>query len=120
MKSLLCIDELRARKGSQLAELYLHGKLLYAAVTEKIRQQRFPSADRKMDTPRQITDWRLWQTIADDLKAGIKACFPPQAQFEEDCLKSLAERRRKRQLQALPPTVMGWIITCRKLGLSHV
>ena len=120
MKSRLQIDELRARKGSQLAELYLHGKLLYAAVTEKIRQRRFPTACRKMDVPRQLTDWRLWQTVADDLKAGMKRCFPPSAQFAEDCLKSLAERQRKRGLQALPTKVMGWIKTCRKLGVSHV
>jgi len=120
MKSLLQIDELRARKGSQLAELYLHGKLLYAAVTEKIMQRRFPAACRKMDAPRQLTDWRLWQTVADDLKAGIKGCFPPSAQFTEDCLKSLAERRRKRGLQVLPTKVMGWINICRKLGVSHV
>ena len=120
MKSLLQIDELRARKGSQLAELYLHGKLLYAAVTEKIMQRRFPTACRKMDAPRQLTDWRLWQTVADDLKAGIKGCFPPSVRFAEDCLKSLAERRRKRSLQALPAKVMGWIKICRKLGVSHV
>jgi len=120
MKSLLQMDELRARKGSQLAELYLHGKLLYAAVTEKIMQRRFPTACRKMDAPRQLTDWRLWQTVADDLKAGIKGCFPPSLRFTEDCLKSLAERRRKRGLQALPAKVMGWIKICRKLGVSHV
>ncbi|MEZ5479703.1 MAG: transposase [Thiolinea sp.] len=120
LKSLLQVDELRARKGSQLAELYLHGKLLYAAVTEKIMQRRFPTACRKMDAPRQLTDWRLWQTVADDLKAGIKGCFPPSVRFTEDCLKSLAERRRKRSLQALPAKVTGWITTCRERGVSLV
>lgn len=120
LKSLLLIDELRAHKGTQLAALYLHGKLLYAALTEKIMQQRFPTALRKMDAPRQLTDWRLWRTVADDLKAGIKACFLPQVRFREDCLKSLAERPRKRKLQALPSGVMDWIETCRKLGVSHV
>lgn len=120
MKSLLQIDQLRARKGSPLAGLYLHGKLLYAAVTEKTAQQRFPAAGRKMDTPRQLTDWRLWQTVADDLKAGMKGCFPPLEKFKGDYLKSLSERPRKRSLQALPTAVIGWIETCRKLGVSHV
>ncbi len=60
LKSLLQVDELRARKHSQLAELYLYGKLLYATVTAKIAQQRWPQATRKMDAPRQVTDWRLW------------------------------------------------------------
>jgi hypothetical protein len=32
MKSLLDLDQLRAKKGNALAELYLYGKLLYAAV----------------------------------------------------------------------------------------
>lgn len=58
--------------------------------------------------------------VADDRKAGMKGCFPPSAQFAEDCLKSLAERQRKQGLQALPTKVTGWIDTCRKLGLSHV
>ena len=58
LKSLLQIDELRAHKHSQLAALYLHGKLLYAAVTAKIAQQRWPQATRKLDAPRQLTDWR--------------------------------------------------------------
>lgn len=120
MKSLLQIDELRARKGSQLAELYLHGKLLYAAVTEKLTQQRFPTACRTMDAPRQLSDWRLWQSVADDLKAGIKGCFPSLPKFKEECLRSLAERPRKRKLQALPTAVIGWIETCRELGVSHV
>lgn len=120
MKSLLQIDRLRARKDSQLAELYLHGKLLYAAVTEKQVQHRFPSADRKLDAPRQLTDWRLWKTVADDLKSGIKGCFPALAKYKEDCLKSLAERPRNRRLQALPPRIMAWIDTCRELGISHV
>jgi len=120
LKSLLQVDELRARKGSQLAELYLHGKLLYAAVTEKIVQQRFPVVERKMDAPRQLTDWRLWQTVADDLKAGIKGCFPPRVEFTEACLRSLTERPRKRRLQALPTAAIGWIETCRRLGVSHV
>ncbi len=120
MKSLLPIDEWRARKGSQLAELYLHGKLLYAAVIKKLMQQRFPTASRKMGSPRPLSDWRLWQTVADDLKAGIKDGCPPLARFAEDCLKSLAERPRKRKLQALPTRVSGWIKTCRDLGMSHV
>lgn len=120
LKSLLSMDELRARKHSQLAELYLHGKLLYAAAVEKIVQQQFPHAARKLDAPRQLTDWRLWQKVADNVKAGIKGCFPPQQALTEDCLKSLAERPRKRQLQALPARTMRWIELCRKLGVSHV
>lgn len=120
LKSLLHVDELRARKHSQLAELYLHGKLLYAAVTAKIAQQRWPQATRGMDAPRQVTDWRLWRSVADDMKAGFKACFPRNSRYTGDYLKSVAERPRKRQLQTLPTDVQRLIEICRELGVSHV
>lgn len=120
LKSLLQVDELRARKHSQLADLYLHGKLLYATVMAKIAQQRWPQATRTMDAPRQLTDWRLWRSVADDMKAGFKACFPHNRRFADAYLKSIAERPRKRPLQTLPKSAHMLIETCRKLGLSQV
>ena len=120
LKSLLDVDGLRAHKGSKLAELYLHGKLLYAAVLEKMTQSRFALAKRKLDNPRQLTDWRLWKTVADDLKAGIKACFPVDTRFVEDGIKSLSERPRKRTLQCLPSPILTLLQECREMGLSRV
>lgn len=120
LKSLLQIDELRAHKATALAELYLHGKLLYAAVTAKLAQQRWPQAQRRLDAPRQITDWRLWRSIADEIKAGFKACFIPKALFAADFLKSVTERPRRRSLQAMPNAVLTLIEHCRRLGLSPV
>ncbi|MEZ5477082.1 MAG: transposase [Thiolinea sp.] len=56
MKSLLQMDELRARKGSQLAELYLQGKLLYAAVTEKTGNDASrPHAEKWMHPANSLT-----------------------------------------------------------------
>lgn len=120
LKSLLLVDELRAHKGTKLAELYLYGKLLYAAVTAKIAQQRWPQAARKMDAPRQVTDWRLWRTVADELKGIFKASFTPKARFAKDYLKSVTERPRKRRLQSLPEEVHTLIERCRELEISHV
>jgi hypothetical protein len=120
MKSLLLIDELRAHKGTQLAELYLQGKLLYVAVTQKLAQSRFPCAARSMDKPRQLTDWRLWKSVSADVLAGIKACFPRKERFAADCILSLSERPRKRHLQHLPAAVLDIMDTCRRLGVSHV
>lgn len=120
LKSLLTVDELRAKKNSDLAELYLHGKLLYAAVTAKLAQQRWPQAQRTLDAPRQLTDWRLWRSLADALKAGVKACFAPQPQFAADFLKSITERPRQRQLQSLPNKVHRLIEQCRQMDLSYV
>ena len=120
LKSLLDVDGLRAHKGSKLAELYLHGKLLYAAVLEKMTQSRFANAKRKLDNPRQLTDWRLWRTIADGLIAGIKACFPADARFGDDCIKNLSERPRKRTLQCLPSSILALLNQCREMKMSRV
>ena len=116
LKSLLDVDGLRAHKDSRLAELYLHGKLLYAAVAEKMAQHRFANAKRKLDNPRQLTDWRLWRTVADRLKAGIEACFPVDARFADDTIKSLSERPRKRALQSLPNPILALLGECRERG----
>ncbi len=120
MKSLLAVDQLRARKGGPLAELYLYGKLLYAAVIEKIVQNRFARAPTKMDNPRQLTPWRLWRIVADEFKMGLGACFPLRNQFVSDCVRSLTERPRKRQLQGLPEPILTLIQQCRAMGLSLV
>ncbi|WP_245395034.1 YebC/PmpR family DNA-binding transcriptional regulator [methane-oxidizing endosymbiont of Gigantopelta aegis] len=116
LKSLLAINQLRARKDSQLAELYLQGKLLYAAVTEKIAQRCFTKALTKMDGPRALTPWRLYKTIAEDIKSGLNACFPKQERFQRDYLKSVSERPRKRSLQSLPEPILGVIQQCRELS----
>lgn len=118
LKSLLDVDELRSRKGSKLSDLYLHGKLLYAVAVEKVAQKRYPAARRKMDGTRKLTDWRLWQTVADSVKAGIKSCFPPKACYTADYLRSIAERPRKRKLQTMPEKVMELIEFCRIRGVS--
>lgn len=119
MKSLLSVDQLRAKKESPLAELYLYGKLLYAAVTEKIARQRFPTAVRTLDGARKLTDWRLWRTVADSIKAGFKACFPAQECYREQALKALSERPRKRTLQTLPSNVISLIAECREQDLYY-
>lgn len=120
LKSLLDIDLLRARKGSDLAELYLHGKLLYAAMIEKRRHIRFAEAERTLDAERQLTDWRLLRTLVDEFRSALKACFPPQPCFTDAMLRSLAERPRKRQLQSLPLSMLTLLEDCRRMGESLV
>ncbi|MDZ4099501.1 MAG: transposase [Methylophilaceae bacterium] len=118
LKSLLDIDRLRARKDSKLADLYLHGKLLFAAVTQKIAQRRFSRAATRMDAERSITPWRLWRMIAEEIKSGLKACFPKKGRFIDDCIKSLCERPRKRNLQGLPDRVLELVTERPTLGVS--
>lgn len=89
LKSLLDLDALRARRGSRLAKVYLLGKLLYSLIIER-RTLRLKRA--------RDVEWRLWKLIALRLKASI--AFPNQLDhhIDDDVLKVLRERPRKRKL----------------------
>lgn len=121
MKSILGIDKLRAFKDSPLSDLYLHGKLLWISVVEKITCQRFEQAKRRMDqVGREVTDWRLWESVQQTLKACLTDCFTFRAEFVQDMIKSVKERPRKRTLQSLPSRVVELIEWCRGQGMSLV
>ncbi len=120
MKSLLDIDRLRAFKDSPLAELYLYGKLLYAAVVEKITNRRFSRAMTGMVMDRKLTPWRPWNLINEAVRAAIIACFEHKKRYELDAIKSMSERPRKRKLQTLPEAIFGLINQRRRFGVSLV
>lgn len=120
LKSLSDIDLLRARKGSALADLYLHGKLLYAAVIEKIARRRFDWASVGMAPERTQTPWRLWTLLAAEVRAGVITSLPRRAVYQADGLKASRERPRKRPLQTLPKGIFELLDTCRKLQVSDV
>ncbi len=52
LKFLVDIDRLRARHGSALADLYLHGKLLYAWLLETWARRRYGNGWDRRDGPR--------------------------------------------------------------------
>ena len=120
LKSVLDIDRLRADKDSPLAELYLYGKLLYAAVLEKLVAKRFGSAASRLDATRTHTPWRLWQLLSKALCSAVMACFPARLIYRQQALKSLCERPRKRPLQTLPKPVLELVEFCRSIGVSAV
>ena len=120
MKSLLDINRLRAFKDSPLAELYLYGKLLYAAVVEKITNRRFSRAMTGMVMDRKLTPWRPWNLINEAVRAAVIACFEHKERYKLDAIKSMSERPRKRKLQTLPESIFGLINQCRRLGVSLV
>jgi len=115
LKSILAIDQLRAKKDSQLAELYLHGKLLYAAVIEKIAKRRFNLLPAGMIPERTHTPWRLCHLLASEVQAWLMNSMPKKEQYKADGMKALCERPRKRKLQTLPEPVFDLINEC----LSH-
>lgn len=113
LKSLLDIDCLRARKDSDLADLYLYGKLLYSAVIEKIATRRFRLSPIDMMEERTLTSWRPWILVASDVQSWLISSMPAQIVYAADAIKALCERPRKRKLQTLPKQVCRLLEVCR-------
>lgn len=120
LKSIVKIDHLRARQGSALADLYLHGKLLYAWVLEQWARQRCGENWNRLDRPRRATPWRVWSLLHQELVITISdvAYWNPDRWVA--CLEVPRERPRRRQLQTLPERVNQLIVQCRAMEMSHV
>lgn len=101
-KSLLDLDQLRAREASPLAPLWLHGKLLYAQLLERRARAQLPPQWGDLDQPRSATWWRVWKLLKQPLDQIISAVALWHPQRWAECVQKLAERSRRRQLQQLP------------------
>lgn len=104
-KSLLDVDQLRAKEGSTLAQVWLHGKLLYALLLER-RMRRAGDAWGYLDRPRHATWWRSWQLLKSALAAIITGVTYWQSPQWPACIEVMQERRRRRQLQRLPDSML--------------
>jgi len=106
-KSVLDVDALRAKAGSPLAEVWLHGKLLYALMLE--RRMRRTLGDRwgRLDQERVGTWWRVWGMLKDAIAPLITGALFWQEEAWTTCLQVLAERPRRRKLQQLPPEAVA-------------
>ena len=120
LKSLLDIDRLRAREHSALAELYLHGKLLYAWVVEKRARRRCGEAWNRLDQPRRATPWRVWKLLRQELAVAISGVWTWNLSRWDACIDVMQERPRRRQLQTLPDRVNRLIAYCHANGLSNI
>jgi hypothetical protein len=108
-KSLLDFDQLRARATSPLSFVWLHGKLLYAALLEQRLRKRSPDKSNSIAQQRTTTHWRLWKMTQREVEPMItlSACWNETAW--PAAIISLTERKRKRQLQSLPENVVRWL-----------
>jgi hypothetical protein len=120
LKSILNIDQLRARKNSALADLYLHGKLLYAWVVEKRARRRCGPAWNRLDQPRQATPWRIWNLLHRELTGAISGVRQWNLGRWAEAAKVIQERPRRRQLQIVPEGVRRLIANCQAQGLSNI
>ena len=66
-KSVLAVDALRARACSPLAEVWLHGKLLYALMRERRRRRSLGAHWGRLDQERTGTWWRVWDMLKEVL-----------------------------------------------------
>jgi hypothetical protein len=105
-KSLLNLDEVRARKGSVLGQVWLHGKMLYACLLARRARRRCGPDWTSLDGERRGTWWRVWKLIREELTPLITLSQCWDLTAWPAALTALAERKRKRRLQTLPLEVV--------------
>jgi HAD superfamily hydrolase (TIGR01459 family) len=103
-----------------LADLYLHGKLLYAWVLEKWARRRCGDGWNRLDGPRRATPWRVWKLLRQELATAISGVRHWNLDRWPACLAVMQERPRRRQLQTLPDRVNRLIAQCQALGMSNI
>lgn len=111
LKSVLNLDALRARRGSQLAQVYLLGKSLYALMIEK-RALRL-SRDREVE-------WRVWRIVADQIRGWITLSDLFECEINRNVLKVLKERPRKRKRLRTKIAEIVQILSLKPMHLSNL
>jgi len=111
-KSVLDVDALRAKAHSPLAEVWLHGKLLYALMLERRIRRQLGDSWGRLDHERVGTWWRVWGMLQDELAPMITGALFWKEDAWAACLKVLMERPRRRALQQLPPAALALLYRC--------
>ena len=111
-KSVLDVDALRAKATSPLAEVWLHGKLLYALMLERRMRRQLGAGWGRLDRQRVGTWWRVWGMRKDEIGPMITGALFWKEDAWAACLKVLAERPRRRTLQRLPPEALDVFYRC--------
>ena len=120
LKSILHVDRLRARQDGRLADLYLHGKLLYAWVVEKRARRRCGDDWNRLDQPRRATPWRIWNLLHRELTSAITGAHQWTLSRWAEALEVLQERPRRRALQTVPERVSRLIAHCQTKGFGNI
>ena len=111
-KSVLDVDALRAKAHSPLAEVWLHGKLLYALMLERRMRRQLGEHWGRLDQERVGTWWRVWGMLKDEIAPMITGALFWKEDAWAACLKVLMERPRRRTLQQLPPAALDILYRC--------
>jgi len=108
----LDVDALRAKANSPLAEVWLHGKLLYVLMLERRMRRQLGDRWGRLDHARVGTWWRVWGMLKDETAPMITGALFWKEDAWAACLKVLAERPRRRKLQQLPPAAIDIFSRC--------
>jgi hypothetical protein len=108
-KSLLSAARVRAKRGSPLALVYLTGNLLFALLVERRAMARLGNDWTQMLHVRHATWRRVWKLVAQEVRAAVLSPAAWSAWDWHAVLRALAERRRNRKLQVVPPAVAEWL-----------
>jgi hypothetical protein len=111
-KSVLDVDALRAKANSPLAEVWLHGKLLYALMLARRMRRQLGDSWGRLDRERAGTWWRVWGMLKDEIAPMITGALFWKEDAWAACLKVLVERPRRRKLQQLPPEAVDILYRC--------
>jgi len=111
-KSVRDVDALRAKAISPLAEVWLHGKWLYALMLERRMRRQLGDSWGRLDHERLGTWWRVWGMLKDETAPRITGALFWKEDAWTACLKVLMERPRRRTLQQLPPAAVDLLYRC--------
>jgi hypothetical protein len=118
-KSVLDVAALRAKAHSPLAEVWLHGKLLYALMLERRMRRQLGDSWGRLDHERVGTWWRLWGMLKDELAPMITGAMFWKEDAWAACLKVLMERPRRRKLQQLPLAAIDILSRCYRCDANQ-
>ena len=90
LKSVIEIDKLRSKIKSQLSEVYLLGKSIYALLIAK-RAGEFKETKE--------IEWRVWKLIGEQLRPIITQVSNWKKEYMEQAKHQLKERKRRRKRQ---------------------
>ena len=102
-----------AKANSPLAEVWLHGKLLYALMLERRMRRQLGDNWGRLDRQRVGTWWRVWGMLKDEIRPMITGALFWKEDAWAACLKVLVERPRRRTLQRLPPEALDVLHRCQ-------
>ncbi len=109
LKSILQLGQIKAGRGSRLAQVHILAKLLYALLLEAVAADRLGREWTQMSGVRRGTWFRVWKMMHDEFIEAVIGTADWQDWEWRVTLKLLLERRRKRKLQRLSQPIIRWL-----------